>query len=591
MKKKYKYSKIQREISMIKVIAEIAGGHEGDPDKMKSLIELAGNSGANIIKFQFYNADELCEKSHDDYELFKSLEFTIEQWNIFFKQANSHGLDVYADVFGATSFEEATLAKVDGYKLHSSDLLNIPLLTKVAQTNKVILLGIGGRKRVEIYSSLTFLYKNFPEARVVLMVGHQLFPTPVSEHSLAELRWFKEAYKDLKVEIGCADHIDGDLEEAIYWPITTLGAGATYIEKHLTIDRASKLEDYESALNPDKFQHLVDMIRKLEDSCEEYPRWTEGRIKYRAKTVKVPMLNKNSEAGSTLNWENIDFVRPINFSEPIHTDNWVKRKLILKSKNGTQLNGSVAECKVGILVNARSASTRLPQKALKTICGIPTILLLLERVSVCNNAHEVIFCTTDRKDDDVLAQLVLDAGYKVFRGPNEDVAKRLYLASVKFNCDHIVRVTGDDLLRDTDLIDIAIDSHLSKNADYTFMPEIVYGCETEIISFRALESIVSRAAISANTEYLSWYLDDDSCFIQNAIDVPDSHQRGYRLTLDTKEDFELFEIIFDKFYTEGSPIDLVEVLKFLDENEEIAHINSQISPKLNKSELNTEIRI
>jgi len=576
---------------MIQIIAEVAGGHLGEIDKMIQLVELSGSTGANIVKFQFYNAEELCEKSHPDYELFKSLEFSDEQWSIIFEKARSCGLEVYADVFGDVSFDEATRAGVDGYKMHSSDLSNIPLLRKAAETGKTLLLGVGGRKRIEIYRSLKFLFENYPELKIVLMVGHQLFPTPVSEHSLEELRWFKEAYKDKGVEVGCADHIDGDLDEALFWPITTIGAGTTYVEKHITIDRKLKLEDYESALDPEKFKFMVDMIRKIEVSCEKYPRWTVGRDKYRLKTVKIPIVKDNVSKGNEVNWNSVNFVRPLSFSEPIDVHNWDKRETALDLESGVHINGLSVKGKVGILVNARSASTRLPKKALKEICGTPTILLLLERMKKCNKADQIIFCTTTREDDDELASIVANAGYEVFRGPNEDVAQRLYLAAKKYECDHIVRVTGDDILRDINLIDEGIESHLKNNADYTCMPELVYGCETEIISSRAMESIVERAAVSENTEYLSWYLDDSSCFIQNEIDVPNELKKPYRLTLDTSEDFELFKIIYEKFYTKGNPVDLKEAVEFLDSNPEVADINKQINPKLSRHDLNLDLKI
>ncbi len=575
---------------MIQTIAEIAGGHVGELEKAIKLIELSNEGDADIIKFQFYKADELCEEGHPDYELFKSLEFSIEQWKTIFAKASSFDLKIYADVFGEDSFSEAKELDVDGYKIHSADLDNINLISKIATLGKTLLLGVGGRKRVEIYSTVKYLKENFDNLEIILMVGHQTFPTPVSEHNLNEINWFSRAYRDLDVKVGVADHIDGDLPIAMIWPLTALGAGACVVEKHITIDRKLKLEDYESAIDVADFKNMVAMIKQLETSIDFYPKWTSGREQYRKKGVKVPFANADLGNDSELSNEKINYLRPLDFCNPIGYHQFKNKKTVTTVKAGQKISWENINNKVGILVNARSASQRLPQKALKKICGKETILLVLERMSSCQ-AGEIVFCTTTREDDNELAELVAKNGYEVFRGPDKDVAKRLLLTAEKYNFDHIVRITGDDLLRDIELIDKAVSSHLENCADYTDMLEMVYSCGTEIISTRALKCIVERAADNDNTEYLSWYLDDETAFVQNRIEVPEVYKRDYRLTLDTEEDFELLTKIHEELYTDGNPVKLQEAIDYLDNNQNIASINKTITSKLNRTELNLEMKI
>ncbi len=575
----------------IDIIAEIAGGHLGKKDSAVRLIELAAQSGASSVKFQFYRAHELCHPKHADYELFKSLEFGDDDWSFIQSTVNKLNLKFYADVFGNDSFEEATRCNVDGYKIHTADLDNRTLLSKIALTNKLILLGVGGRKRVEIFEAIKFIRSLSSNSRIVLMPGHQLFPTPPEEHWIKEIKWFTEVYKDYGIEVGCSDHIDGDHPLATIWPIAAVGAGATIIEKHLTIDRKLKLEDYESALNPEDFKTLATTVRLLEPSLENYPNWSEGRDFYRKKAVKVPLASCEIHKDTKLTHANISYLRSERKIDPMQATIWENGISTKDLEAFCPLNGLLVKSKIGILVNARSASTRLPRKALLKINGKETILLLLERVRQCKNASDVVFCTTEREDDNELAKLVEENGYKVFRGPDEKVADRLLFAAEKYQFEHIVRVTGDDLLRDIPLMEKAIESHLETNADYTDIEGVVYSCNTEIISTRALRAIVQRANAPENTEYLSWYLDDASAFVQNRVQAPDQYNRDYRLTLDTQEDFLVFEKIFSNLHKEGKPVELLEALDFLDKNPDVSKLNQAIFPKLKRESLDLLLRM
>jgi spore coat polysaccharide biosynthesis protein SpsF len=98
---------------------------------------------------------------------------------------------------------------------------------------------------------------------------------------------------------------------------------------------------------------------------------------------------------------------------------------------------------VATVVSARTASTRLPGKALLDFCGVPMIQFLLERIRDTRAGGQVIFATTEREDDDPLAKRVAALGFAVFRGADADVAGRYLAAARRFGLEWIVRVTGD----------------------------------------------------------------------------------------------------------------------------------------------------
>ena len=93
------------------------------------------------------------------------------------------------------------------------------------------------------------------------------------------------------------------------------------------------------------------------------------------------------------------------------------------------------------------------------------------------------------------------------------------------------------------------------------------------------------------TEYLTFYLDDPSAFVEARLQAPEVYNRNYRLTLDTAEDLEVFERIFGAVQEEGKVVSLKEAIEWLDDHPEVAELNQMIMPKLDRSEINTDILI
>ena len=111
---------------------------------------------------------------------------------------------------------------------------------------------------------------------------------------------------------------------------------------------------------------------------------------------------------------------------------------------------------IGTVVSARTASRRLPAKALLDLGGMPMIRFLLERLRSTRHGGPVIFATTQRRDDDALAEAVRSLGFPVFRGADADVAGRHLACAREFDLDWIVRVTGDCPFVDAESMDACL---------------------------------------------------------------------------------------------------------------------------------------
>jgi N,N'-diacetyllegionaminate synthase len=242
------------------IIAELAQGFEGNYEQARLLIRASAAAGADAAKFQLVYADELATPDYKYYDLFRSLEMSDSDWQKLADYAKELNIELYLDIFGNASLQLASQIGVRCIKLHGTDISNIGLLHAVAASSiQKIILGAGGAYLSEIGNALTILENK----EVVILLGFQGYPTPDETNQVARLPLLK-SYLEKKytnATLGFADHADpvSPLRYAI--TVAAIGAGAAVIEKHLTLGRNMKLEDHESALNPDEFLEFTGVVR------------------------------------------------------------------------------------------------------------------------------------------------------------------------------------------------------------------------------------------------------------------------------------------------------------------------------------------
>ena len=122
---------------------------------------------------------ERATENHPEWQIFNDLALTKNEWGRAVQYAREKDLIILADIFGDASFDIAEEIKVDGYKIHSEDLLNTYFIEKVVKTNKIVLIGVGGAHRVEIYELLNYLQQKDLCKQLILMPGVQTFPTSI----------------------------------------------------------------------------------------------------------------------------------------------------------------------------------------------------------------------------------------------------------------------------------------------------------------------------------------------------------------------------------------------------------------------------
>jgi spore coat polysaccharide biosynthesis protein SpsF (cytidylyltransferase family) len=234
------------------------------------------------------------------------------------------------------------------------------------------------------------------------------------------------------------------------------------------------------------------------------------------------------------------------------------------------------------IIQARMGSSRLPDKVLMPVLGKPLLGWMLRRISLCNEVSEIVVATTTHKRDDVIAEFVQAAGYKVYRGSEEDVLDRYYQAANNLMPDTVVRLTADCPLLDPEVLGTLIRKFQSSQVDFLSNSEPLPsswpdGMDISIMSFKALQKAWQEAKKPSDREHVTFYFwNNPGIFKCQRIDhVPDLS--NYRLTIDYLEDFLLLKAVMEHFgQPDSTKIDQVTmdaIVAYLESKPEIFAIN------------------
>lgn len=205
--------------------------------------------------------------------------------------------------------------------------------------------------------------------------------------------------------------------------------------------------------------------------------------------------------------------------------------------------------KVVAIVQARMGSTRLPNKVMKPLMGVPMIELLLERLSKSNQIDQIVLATSSDPKNAPLVEHVERLGYACIRGSETDVLDRFLAAARQVQADVVVRITGDCPLIDAALVDQTIERFNTGNVDYlsnTSPATYPDGLDTEVFSMQALERAGRETQDTFDHEHVTPYLRRPGLFKTDSL-THEEDLSGLRWTVDEPADFEVVSKVFQHF--------------------------------------------
>lgn len=241
--------------------------------------------------------------------------------------------------------------------------------------------------------------------------------------------------------------------------------------------------------------------------------------------------------------------------------------------------------KIGVIIQARMGSTRLPGKVLKTIIDDTVLAHVVRRVSLSNKIDDIIIATTDLEEDYLIVEESQRLKVNFYRGSSRDVLSRYYKSAIENDLDVIVRITSDCPLIDPIILDDMIKIYMNvddtsiimtnaglREEDRTF-PR---GLDIEIFSINLLQYAFLNADKEYQREHVTPYIYENSQIYNYKNDEDNSK---HRWTLDTEEDFDLINEIYTRLYNGEHNFYYKEILNIFKNDNNLQDINFHVKQK------------
>lgn len=231
---------------------------------------------------------------------------------------------------------------------------------------------------------------------------------------------------------------------------------------------------------------------------------------------------------------------------------------------------------LGIL-QARTSSSRLPRKVMLPLAGAPMIARQIERLRRATAMDRLVLATSDRPEDDCVAEVAASAGIDSFRGSLDDVLDRFYRAAEPFEPSHVVRVTGDCPLADWEVIDACIRFAVEGGYDYasnTLKPSWPDGLDVEVATFAALRSAWEEATTLVQREHVMPFITRQPerfrlGSLENDVDLS-----SMRWTVDEPADYAFASRVYDALYPDNPAFSTADILSLLTRQPDLLSLNA-----------------
>lgn len=327
------------------IIAELSGNHGGSLDIAMELVDAAADAGADAVKLQTYTADTMTlDVDADDfrvtdpnspwadatlYELYDKAS-TPWEWHLpLFERARSRGLIAFSSPFDATAVDLLEELDVPCYKIASFENVDLPLIRRVAETGKPLIISTGMATLAEIDQAVRTA-REYGCTELLLLKCTSTYPAPPEHTNLATIPAMAQAFS---CDVGLSDHTLG-----IGASVAAVALGAVAIEKHLTMRRSDGMVDGSFSLEPEELRSLV---------VEAYRAWQAvGQVSFGPTDAdRVSLKYRRSlyivndvEAGQTLDRADVRAIRPGYGLPPGFLEEVIGRRLTRFVTRGTAVS-------------------------------------------------------------------------------------------------------------------------------------------------------------------------------------------------------------------------------------------------------------
>lgn len=330
------------------VIAEVSANHHQDFGQAVKIIHAAKEAGADAVKLQTYTPDTMTISSNraefriegtiwhgrNLYELYGEA-YTPWEWQPKLKQvANDLGLDLFSTPFDATAVDFLEEMRVPAHKLASFELVDFPLIQKMAKTGKPLIMSTGMATVEEIEEAVETA-RNAGATEIALLKCTSAYPARAEEMNL---RTIPELSRRFAVPAGLSDHTMG-----VAVPVAAVAQGASILEKHITLSRSDPGPDSAFSLEPHEFKAMVDAVRIAEKALGEVHFGFSDKEASSRVFRRSLFVVKDVKQGDAFTAENVRSIRPAHGLHTRHLADVLGRRAACDIERGTPLSWELIE--------------------------------------------------------------------------------------------------------------------------------------------------------------------------------------------------------------------------------------------------------
>jgi N-acetylneuraminate synthase len=326
------------------IIAELSANHGGDFDQAVRIVRAMKAAGADAVKLQTYTADTLTIACDNEWfriaggtlwdgrtlhELYQEAYMPWDWQPKLQAVAAELGMHFFSTPFDPTAVDFLESLHVPAHKVASFELVDIPLLRRIAATGKPVIASTGMATAAEIDEAVLALRQGGC-TQLALLRCTSAYPAPPEE---MHLRAIAALAARQNVPVGLSDHTLG-----IAVPVAAVALGACIIEKHFTLSRQQPGPDAAFSLEPDEFKAMVDAIRVAEKSLgSEHPE--PGPAEARSRVFRRSLFAvADIAAGEAFTAENVRSIRPGHGLHPRHYQEVLRAHAARAIPRGTPLD-------------------------------------------------------------------------------------------------------------------------------------------------------------------------------------------------------------------------------------------------------------
>jgi pseudaminic acid synthase len=326
------------------IIAEMSANHNQDFDQAVKIIETAKQVGADAVKLQTYTPDTLTINSDKRYfrisqgtmwdgrtlyDLYKAAQTPWEWQPKLKKVADRLGLDLFSSPFDSTAVDFLEKMNVPAYKIASFEIVDIPLIKRVASIGKPIIMSTGMATLAEIDEAVRTI-RETGNNQIALLKCTSAYPAPAEEMNLRTISHLSETFN---VPVGLSDHTLG-----ISVPVTAVALGASIVEKHFTLSRKIPGPDIAFSLEPHEFREMVEAVRTAEKAIGDIV-YTVGKEESKSLLFRRSLFAvEDIKAGDELTSLNVRSIRPAHGLNPRYYEQILGQKALRDIEKGTPLS-------------------------------------------------------------------------------------------------------------------------------------------------------------------------------------------------------------------------------------------------------------